>query len=55
MEVPRTGMSLVAEAAACSAAVAFAMMRSTPSETKPLTMVAQLLESPEAFFSSNLT
>ena len=55
MEVPRMGMSLVAAAAAVSAGVAFAMMRSTPSETKPLTMVEQLALSPEAFLFWNST
>lgn len=48
-------MSAVAWAAACSGAVALARIRSTPVETKPLTMVVQLAESPEAFYSSNLT
>ena len=46
------GMSAVAEAAAVRAAVALAMIRSTPSETKPLTMVAQLVASPEALLFS---
>ena len=49
------GISLVAAAAAVSAPVAFAMMRSTPSETKPLTMVEQLALSPEAFLFWNST
>ena len=49
------GISLVAEAAAVSAGVALAMIRSTPSDTKPLTMVEQLTESPEAFFSTIFT
>ena len=54
-EVPRMGMSAVAVAAACSAGVAFAMMRSTSSETKVFIMVEQVLESPAAFCSSNTT
>ena len=53
--VPRTGMSPVAEAAACREAVALARIRSTPLETKPLTMVAQVADSPAAFCSSNCT
>ncbi len=54
-EVPRMGISLVAAAAACRAGVALARIRSTPLETKVLTMVAQVLESPWAFCSSNTT
>ena len=54
-EVPSTGISLVADCAACRAGVAFAMMRSTPEETKPLAMVAQVAESPCAFWKSNFT
>mgnify|MGYP000792079390 CR=1 FL=1 len=53
--IPEVLAELEAEAAACSAAVAFAMMRSTPLETKPLTIVPQLLASPEAFLFSNVT
>ncbi len=49
------GMVLVAEAAACSAGVALAMIRSTFSDTKPFTMVPQVLASPEAFFTSTST
>ena len=49
------GMVLVAEAAAWRAGVALAMIRSTLSEMNPLTMVLQLLESPEAFFSTTST
>ena len=54
-EVPRTGMSAVAATAAWRAGVAFAIIRSTPSATKPLAMVAQVLESPAAFCRSNFT
>ena len=49
MEVASTGMSAVAADAACSAGVAFAMMRSTPADTKVLAWVAQAAVSPEAF------
>ena len=49
------GISSVAEAAAVSDAVAFAMMRSTPSETKPLTIVVQFALSPLAFLFRNST
>ena len=55
MEVPRMGMVLVAEAAACRAVVPLAMIRSTPWETKLLAMVAQLALSPEAFWGSMVT
>ena len=48
------GISAVAEAAAVRAAVALAMIRSTPSDTKPLTMVAQLVASPEALLFVNV-
>ena len=54
-EVPRTGMVLVPACAACRAGVALARIRSTLSETKPLMMVLQVLESPWAFFSSKVT
>ncbi len=54
-EVPSTGMLLVAACAACRAGVAFAMIRSTPEETKPLVMVAQVAESPCAFWKSKVT
>ena len=54
-EVPRMGISAVAEVAAVRAGVAFAMMRSTLEATKPLMMVGQLALSPEAFCSSNFT
>ena len=55
MDVPRMGISAVAETAAVRAGVAFAMMRSTPLATKPLTIVPQLTESPEAFCTSMVT
>ena len=55
MEVPRIGISLVADAAAVRAGVALAIIRSTFSDTKPFTIVEQFAESPEAFFSSNWT
>ena len=48
-------MSPVAAKAACSAGVALAMIRFTLSETKPFTMVEQVLESPEAFCTSKVT
>ena len=54
-EVPSTGMLLVADCAACRAGVALAMIRSTPEETKPLVMVAQVAESPCAFWKSKVT
>ena len=54
-EVPRMGMLLVAACAACRAGVALAMIRSTPAETKPLAMVAQVAESFCAFWKSNFT
>ena len=46
------GVVSVAAAAACSAGVAFAMIRSYSPETKPFTMVVQLAGSPEAFWLS---
>ena len=49
MEVPRIGMVAVAFCAACSAGVAFAMIRSTFLDTKLLTMVVQVAESFAAF------
>ena len=49
------GTSEVAEAAAVSAGVALAMMRSTSEDRKPLMMVEQLLLSPEAFCTSMFT
>ena len=55
MEVPRTGMSAVAEAAAWRGAVALAIIRSTPPDTKPLMMVAQVGVSPAAFWGSSST
>ena len=54
-EVPSTGMLSVADCAACRAGVALAMIRSTPEETKPLAMVAQVAESPCAFWKSKVT
>ena len=54
-EVPSTGMLSVADCAACRAGVALAMIRSTPEETKPLVMVAQVAESPCAFWKSKVT
>ena len=42
------GISFVAAAAACSGAVALHMIRSTLSDTKPLTITEQLALSPEA-------
>ena len=54
-EVPRMGMLSVAACAACRAGVAFAMIRSTPAETKPLAMVAQVAESFWAFWKSKVT
>ena len=54
-EVPRMGMVLVAACAACRAGVALAMMSATPEETKPLVMVAQVAESPCAFWKSKVT
>lgn len=53
--VPRIGMSFVAAAAACRAPVALARIRSTPLDTKPLQMVAQVALSPAAFCSSKVT
>ena len=50
-EVPRMGMSLVAEAAVVSGEVALARIRSTLLETKPLMMVEQLVTSPPAFWT----
>ena len=55
MEVPSTGISPVAVAAARRAAVALPRIRSTPSETKPLTMVEQVGESPAALPSLKVT
>ena len=49
------GIVLVAACAACRAGVAFAMIRATPEETKPLAMVAQVAESPCAFWKSKVT
>ena len=49
IEVPKMGISSVAAMAACRAVVPFAMIRSTPAETKPPTIVEQFAESPEAF------
>ena len=49
------GMSAVAAVAAWRAGVALARIRSTPSATKLLTMVEQVLESPAAFWTSNST
>ena len=49
------GMVLVAACAACKAGVAFAMISATPEETKPLAMVAQVAESPCAFWKSKVT
>ena len=49
------GMSLVADAAAWRAGVALAMIRSALLETKPLMMVVQFTDSPEAFCTSKLT
>ena len=54
MEVARMGMSAVAEAAACRAAVAFAMIRSTSSETNWLQITEQVAASPEAFCSTKV-
>ena len=54
-EVPRMGIVSVADMAACRAVVPLAMIRSTPWETKLLTMVVQLLVSPEAFWGSKVT
>ena len=55
MEVPRMGMSVVPAWAAWREVVPLAMIRSTPEETNPLTMVAALADSPEAFCGSNST
>ena len=55
MEVPSTGMVLVAAAALCSGAVALARIKSTLEATKPLQMVAAVGASPLAFCSSNFT
>ena len=49
------GMSAVTDIAACSAGVAFAMMRSTPSETNWPQITAQVGASPEAFCSTKVT
>ena len=54
-EVPRMGISVVAEAQACSAGVAFAIIRSTFLETKLFAIVAQAGMSLEAFCSSKVT
>ena len=54
-EVPSTGISPVAEAAACKAEEALAMMRSTPLETKVLAMVAQVAGSLAAYSRSKVT
>lgn len=48
-------MSVVPAWAAWREAVALARIRSTPEDTKPLMMEAQLADSPEAFFTSKVT
>ena len=55
IEVPRIGISIVADAAACKAGVAFAIIKSTLFDTNALIIVAQVPESPCPFCKSNST